>query len=58
MKDKITKQLDYEEFGVDFKEIEENLRSARKYNSQSKDLSVIALALSVIALIIRIVMAQ
>ena len=58
VEDKNTKQLDYEEFCADFKEIEENLKSARKYNSQSKVLSAIALFLSVNALIIRIVMAQ
>lgn len=52
------KKIPHEEFCVDYKEIEENLISARKYNSQSKVLSVIALVLSVIALIIRIAMAQ
>lgn len=53
-----TEQHSHEKFRADFKEIEENLKSARKYNSQSKVLSITAIVLSVVALIIRIVMAQ
>lgn len=53
-----TEQQKYEELCADFKKLKENLKYARKNNLQAEILSVIALVISGITLVIRILLAQ